>query len=170
MVAWRGTAKGVSAPAPDQIVAGKNRRIIAVDILVEIPLGLPLRRGTVDGRGLKSRGVGGLHIDHHRLGHEGPFVAVVVAGARNRIDGIVVVGLGGVGDTAHEDLPQLALQIVDFLDQRGKELLVDVQYALGVEAVSKILAEQDEETAEVDEAEVVGGMIFIADHQPPEVA
>ena len=39
-----------------------------------------------------------------------------------------------------------------------------------LEAVSKILAEQDEETAEVDEAEVVGGMIFIADHQPPEVA
>ncbi len=39
-----------------------------------------------------------------------------------------------------------------------------------VEAVSKILAEQDEDAAEVDEAEVVGGMIFIADHQPPEVA
>ena len=38
------------------------------------------------------------------------------------------------------------------------------------EAVSKILAEQDEDTAEVDEAEIVGGMIFVADHQPPEVA
>ncbi len=43
-----------------------------------------------------------------------------------------------------------------------------VPYSL--EAVSKILAEQDEDAAEVDEAEVVGGMIFIADHQPPEVA
>ena len=39
-----------------------------------------------------------------------------------------------------------------------------------LEAVSKILAEQDEETAEVDEAQIVGGMIFIPDHQPPEVA
>ena len=39
-----------------------------------------------------------------------------------------------------------------------------------LEAVSKILAEQDEETAKMHEAEIVGGMIFIADHQPPEVA
>ena len=39
-----------------------------------------------------------------------------------------------------------------------------------LEAVSKILAEQDEETAEVDEAEIVGGMIVIADHEAPEVA
>ena len=39
-----------------------------------------------------------------------------------------------------------------------------------IEAVSKILAEQDEDTAEVDEAQIVGGMIFRADHQPPEVA
>ena len=38
------------------------------------------------------------------------------------------------------------------------------------EAVSKILAEQDEETAEVDEAQIVGGMIVIADDQAPEVA
>ena len=38
------------------------------------------------------------------------------------------------------------------------------------EAVSKILAEQDEDAAEVDEAEVVGGMIFIPDHEAPEVA
>ena len=39
-----------------------------------------------------------------------------------------------------------------------------------LEAVSKILAEQNEDAAEMHEAEVVGGMIFIADHQPPEVA
>ncbi len=39
-----------------------------------------------------------------------------------------------------------------------------------LEAVSKILAEQDEETAEVDEAQIVGGMIFIPDHEAPEVA
>ena len=39
-----------------------------------------------------------------------------------------------------------------------------------LEAVSKILAEQDEDTAEVDEAEIVGGVIFIPDHESPEVA
>ena len=38
------------------------------------------------------------------------------------------------------------------------------------EAVSKILAQQDDDAGELHEAEIVGGMIFIADHQPPEVA
>ena len=39
-----------------------------------------------------------------------------------------------------------------------------------LEAVSKILAEQNEDAAEMHEAEVIGGMIFIADHQTPDVA
>ena len=39
-----------------------------------------------------------------------------------------------------------------------------VIFAILLEAVSKILAEQDAETAEVDEAERVGGMIFIPNH------
>ena len=38
------------------------------------------------------------------------------------------------------------------------------------EAVSKILAQQDDEAGELHEAEIVGGMIFIADDQPPKVA
>ncbi len=37
------------------------------------------------------------------------------------------------------------------------------------EAVSKILAQQDDEAGKLHEAEIVGGMIFIADDQPPEV-
>ena len=71
-------------------------------------------------------------------------------------------------------LVHLGLQFGLKLDPTAVEKEINQQIALHggitLEAVSKILAEQNEETAEVDEAEVVGGMIFIADHQPPEVA
>ena len=86
----------------------------------------------MDSRRLKSRGVGSLHVDHHRLRHKSPLVCIIVLRAINRIDGISVVGLVGVGNTAQKDLPQLAIQVVDFLDHRSKELLIDIQHPFGV--------------------------------------
>jgi DNA-binding winged helix-turn-helix (wHTH) protein/predicted ATPase len=115
-----------------QIVRAIHFWRIGRHVLVEVPLGFPLQYALHSCWCVERRGLHVLHIDHESVRDERPFVLIVVFSTFEGPDRIPAIRPLGGEEAQEQALPQFPTLVVHLLDERSKEILIDIQNSLGV--------------------------------------